>query len=565
MLRHNKKKPKKYTLKFTLVAAFCGLSLLGSLILTVVTSYEMNGFIREQLRLRITDVARIMASQIDGNLHSEVKTVADTNTASFIKLKNNLQAMRHYGTGITNTYTLRKMDNGDIMLVIDASKKNQNVTGDIYPPNLVSKTLLSAFGATPDTENKIMYTEPDIYKTDWGVWLSAYAPIFTSAGKLDGIVGVDVSAQNISDHEQKYKITMILVSLTITSSMLLLGFFMASKIRRPLAELTIEMEKVGKFELDSEMEIKSKISEINSMAYQLESMKHGLRSFKKYVPDDLVRELIELGTDANLGGEKKNLTIFFSDITNFTAISERLEPEKLVGFLGEYLTVMNASLLKNKATVDKYIGDSVMAFWGAPRNVENPAIKSCHAALECQRQIRLLSQKWKSEHLNFDFHTRIGIHTGEVIVGNIGSETRMNYTVIGDNVNLASRIESANKFYGTAILISETTYQEAKNNFVTRLVDYAVLVGKVTPIQLHELVGCKGYVGEKKVRQIEIYEKAFNFYQLKQFSAAIVLLEKLVKQVPADCPTQLLLKRCQDYKINPPPDDWQGEYVLVNK
>lgn len=558
------KKPKKYTLKFTLVSALCGLSLFGALILTLVTLYETNGFIREQLRLRITDMVSTMAYQIDGDLHSQIKTVADDKTPVFEKIKHDLQVMRHRGTGITNAYTLRKLENGDIILVVDGSKITSNITGDIYPAHAVTKTLLNTFNATPDNEHGIIYTEPEIYENPQGVWLSAYAPIFTSTGKLDAVVAIDVSAKNIKDHETEYIITMILLSLAVTLLILPLAFFTASRIRRPLAQLTLEMEKIGKFELESRVEIVSRVSEIISMSHELEKMKKGLLSFKKYVPSDLVKELIELGDDAKLGGEKKSLTIFFSDIANFTAISERLEPEELVCFLGEYLNVMNLNLLKNQATVDKYIGDSVMAFWGAPRNVEHPAIKSCSAALECQHQIQLLGQKWKAQGFDFDFYTRIGIHTGEVIVGNIGSDTRMSYTVIGDNVNLASRMESANKFYGTSTLISETTYQEVKDVFVTRLVDIAVLMGKVEPIRLYELVGEKGYVGDKKLRQIELYEKAFNYYQQRQFSETIVLLEKLLKSA-SDHTATLLLERCKNYQLNPPAENWQGEYVLPNK
>jgi class 3 adenylate cyclase len=563
--RSNKKTPKKYTLKFTLISAFCGLSLFGALILTTVTLYQSNSFIREQLRLRITDVVNTMAYKIDGDIHSKIQTVADEKSVTFIELQRDLQAMRHRGTGITNAYTLRKMDNGDIILVVDGSKQNHNVVGDVYPAHAVTKTLLNAFNATPENEHGLIYTEPTIYENPQGVWLSAYAPIFTSTGKLDAIVAIDVSAQNIRDHELEAIISMTLTSVAVMFFILPLAFFTANRIRRPLERLTLEMEKIGKFELESDVEIVSRVSEIMSMSHQLEGMKTGLRSFKKYVPAELVKELVELGSDAKLGGEKKNLTIFFSDIANFTTISERLDPEKLVSFLGEYLDVMNLGLLKNQATVDKYIGDAVMAFWGAPRNVENQAIQSCRAALECQREILLLSQKWKSEGLDFDFYTRIGIHTGEVIVGNIGSDTRMNYTVIGDNVNVASRIESANKFYGTSTLISETIYREAKEEFVTRLVDYVVLVGKATPIRLYELVGNKGYVGDKTLRHIELYEKAFDCYSQRKFAEAIVFLEKLIVQTPSDYAATRLLERCQNYQINPPSENWQGEYVLASK
>lgn len=559
------KKAKKFTLKFTLISTFCGLSLFGALVLTLVTLFETNSFIREQLRLRITDVISIMAYQIDGDLHSQIKTVADEKTPEFIKIKHDLQIMRHLGTGITNAYTLRKLDNGDIILVVDGSKKTSNVTGDIYPAHAVTETLQNTFNATPNNEHGIIYTEPEIYENPQGVWLSAYAPIFTSAGKLDAVVAIDVSAENIKKHELVYIVEMVLVSLTVMLFIIPLAFFIASRIRRPLAQLTVEMEKIGKFELDSNVEIVSRISEILSMEHQLEKMKKGLLSFKKYVPADLVRELIELGDDAKLGGENKKLTILFSDIANFTAISDHLEPEQLVSFLGEYLNAMNLCLLENQATVDKYIGDSVMAFWGAPRNVEQAEIKSCYAALECQRQIAFLGQKWQAQGFNFEFYTRIGIHSGNVIVGNIGSDTRMSYTVIGDDVNLASRIESANKFYGTSTLISESTQQAVQTEFVTRLIDYAVLMGKATPIRLYELVGKKGDVDDKKLNQIELYEKAFSYYQQRQFSQAITLLEKLIKQSEQDYAAKCLLERCQNYQNNPPAENWQGEFILPSK
>ncbi len=562
----NKKMPRKYTLKFTLISAFCGLSLFGAVILTVVTLYESNSFIREQLRLRLTDVISTMAYQIDGDLHSQIKTVADEKGEPFLKLKSDLQTMRHRGTGITNAYTLRKLDNGDIILVVDGSKEIKNVTGDVYPPKAVTQTLLNTFNATKENQFGTIYTEPEIYENPQGVWLSAYAPIFTTDGKLDGVVAIDVSAESIRDHELEYIIMMVSVSVAVMLFILPLAFVTANRIRLPLAQLTSEMEKIGKFELESKVDIVSRVSEINSMSHQLEGMKKGLRSFKKYVPATLVQELIQLGSDAQLGGEKKDLTIFFSDIANFTGISEKLDPERLVGFLGEYLDVMNVSLLKNQATVDKYIGDAVMAFWGAPRNVENMAIRSCYAALECQRNVQLLGQKWKAEGLDFDFYTRIGIHTGEVIVGNIGSDTRMNYTVIGDNVNLASRIESINKFYGTATLISESTYLQAKSEgFVTRLVDRAVLVGKATPVRLYELVGIKGEVDDKKLKQIELYENAFDLYSQKQFAEAIVLLEQLTSESPSNLAATKLLDRCQRYIVTPPADNWQGEYVLASK
>lgn len=466
------------------------------MMLSLVTSHEVGDFIREELRLRLTDAVNIMASKIDGDLHSQIQTATDQKSHAFKQLQNELMDMRRRGTGIANVYTMRKIDNEQIMFVVDASENNLSPTGQIYPNP--SNTLKNALNAVAG--KKIAYSEPEPTADNWGVWLSAYAPIFTSTGKLDGIIGIDVSAQNVIAHELNYKISVYVISVVVALLMLPIGFLIARRIRQPLSQLAMEMEKVRHFELDSEVKVFSRIREIDSMVQQLENMKRGLRSFRKYVPADLVQELIELGVDAKLGGEKKTLTIFFSDIANFTTMSEKLEPEVLVAFLGEYLNVMNACLLQNQATVDKYIGDGVMAFWGAPRAVDNPAVKACQAALACQQQIQQLNQKWRAAELDLAFHTRIGINTGEVIVGNMGSDARMSYTVIGDNVNLTSRVESANKFYGTSVLITEPTYQQVKDHFVTRLLDYAVLAGKAIPIRLYELVGNIGTVSAERLQ-----------------------------------------------------------------
>lgn len=555
------KMSKKYTLKFTLISSFCGLILVNALFLSVVTSYEVGGFIREELRLRLTDIVNIMASQIDGDLHSQIQTSADEQGVAFRQLQDTLLEMRQQGTEISNTYTMRKMDDGQIEFVIDLTRKGASPTGTIY--NSPTDTLKNALNAVPGITN--VYTESVPSSDDLGIWLSAYAPIFTSSGKIDGIVGIDVSAKNVIEHELYYKIMVYVLSTAVGLLMLPLGFFIARSVRQPLAQLTVEMEKIRNFDLDGDIKITSRIHEINSMAQQLDSMKRGLRSFKKYVPADLVRELIELGVDAKLGGEKKNLTIFFSDIANFTTMSEKLSPESLVTFLSEYLNVMNLSLLENYATVDKYIGDSVMAFFGAPRFMDKHAVNSCLAALACQQHIEQLNQSWKARGLELAFNTRIGIHTGDVVVANIGSDARMNYTIIGDSVNLASRIESANKFYDTKILISETTYQEVKDYFVTRLIDDVMVIGKANSIRIYELIAHKDTVANEKLQQIERYQDAFQLYTKGLFAEAISILEELISKTPSDRVTQLLFERCQNYIAVPPALDWQGHYILPYK
>jgi len=283
------------------------------------------------------------------------------------------------------------------------------------------------------------------------------------------------------------------------------------------------------------------------------------------VPADLVRQLIALGVDAELGGVKNELTIMFSDIASFTSVSEKLSPETLVRYLGEYLDIVTSVLLRHDATVDKYLGDGIMAFWGAPREMPDHATKTCLAALEMQQVIAALNRQWQAEGREVVFHTRIGINTGEVIVGNMGSAQRMSYTIIGDDVNLASRIEGTNKVYATRILISESTYKRVKGQFAVRRVDKVVVIGKSAPIYLYELLGSATGTTDEQRQLAEQYGEAFQHYVQRRFSEASQILEQILDSHAIDGPSQVLLDRCRAYMANSPPPDWDGEFTLPSK
>lgn len=563
MKNNDQRRSGKYTLRVTLVSAFCSLTLLGGIFLSTVTSIKVGDFIREELRLRLADTVNIMASQLNGDMHSHVKTTDDETSPEYLALQENLRGMRARATEIAGAYTMRTLEDGSVAFIVDSAPDGEDFShvGSVYEDS--TETLLAALAAAPGTKTAFVEHEPST--DEFGTWISAFAPLYKSSGELDGIVGVDASAQSVIDHEHQYKLMVWLISAAVVLFVLPLGFLFARRIREPLAQLAIEMEKVRGFNLDSEVRVRSSIIEIDSMATQLESMKSGLRSFRKYVPADLVRELIDLGVDAELGGRKEVLTVFFSDIANFTTMSEKMDTDVLVRFLGEYLSIMNRGLLNNHATVDKYIGDGVMAFWGAPRPMSDHALHACHAALECQSLIDALSDKWKDDGYDYNFYTRIGIHTGEVIVGNIGSPERMSYTVIGDAVNMTSRLESINKYYGTRVLITEQTWQQINQHFVTRLIDKVVMVGKTAPITIYELLADTSTVSEKIRRQVEQYESAYRLYGSRNFAEAVKVLNILLADFPLDKPAQVLRKRCCDYIDHPPANDWQGEFVFESK
>jgi adenylate cyclase len=259
-------------------------------------------------------------------------------------------------------------------------------------------------------------------------------------------------------------------------------------ISRPVVALAAETQRVKDFDLSPSPPIRSRIVEVQLLADAVRDMKVGLGAFMRYMPSNLVRQVIEAGEEVKVGGREVELTIFFSDVQGFTTFSEGLEPQALMELLSEYLEVMTTTLQEHGATVDKYIGDGVMAFWGAPLPDADHAVHACRAAVECQRRLDELNQRWVAEG-RFELVTRVGIHTGRAVVGNVGSTERLNYTAMGDNVNIAARLEGANKQFGTRIMISAATRDHLGDGFETRPLGDVELKGKTVALQVFELKG----------------------------------------------------------------------------
>jgi adenylate cyclase len=342
------------------------------------------------------------------------------------------------------------------------------------------------------------------------------------------------------------------------------GVWVSGQVARPLEQLAREAEQIGHLQLRAHPPLESLVLEVDRLASATEEMKAGLRSFQKYVPSDLVRSLLASGQEARLGGERRTVTIHFSDIANFTTIAEGLAPEKVVEHLGEYLGALSEPIAATGGTVDKYIGDAIMAFWGAPGWNPQHARAACTAAVRNQEKLAELRQRWKAEGKPL-FFTRIGINTGEVLVGNIGSDARFNYTVIGDAVNLASRLEGLNKHYGTEILITETTYQQAQPDVVARPIDWVSVKGRAEAVLVYELLGLKGRVDRVAEDLAELSEKALAAYRARDWARAVGLFEQVLQLRAGDGPAQLLIARCQGYQAAPPGGDWNGVHHMDSK
>ncbi len=362
--------------------------------------------------------------------------------------------------------------------------------------------------------------------------------------------------------------TLLICLLILIFSTIVIAFI-AKRIARPINNLSEQADRITNFELEEEAGVVSGIQEIQKLQNSISRMRSSLISFGKFVPKKLVKKLVDKGTEVKIGGKKKQLSILFTDIANFTTISETYPAEKLVLHLYEYFDEMTSIITDNNGTVDKYIGDSIMAFWGAPQHDNNHYLNCCLSALLCQRRLADLNRKWGYEKKP-ELFTRIGIHTGDVIVGNMGSSERMNYTIIGDSVNLAARLEGTNKFYRTNIIVSDFTVRQLHEHAVVRPLDIVAVKGKNEGITIYELVALKNsdpivLPSDDQLKFCEEFSKGFRLYLDQRWDEAISIFSELQTIYGRDEPCELYISRCKAFKETPPPANWDGVYHMHSK
>jgi adenylate cyclase len=348
------------------------------------------------------------------------------------------------------------------------------------------------------------------------------------------------------------------------------SFFLSRGITRPVKKLAMAARVIGMGQLDTKVNIRTG-DELEQLGNAFNDMAKGLKerdfiksTFERYVSHTVAAEIIKNPDMVRLGGQKKTLTIFFTDIENFTNLSELLSPEEVVNHLNQYFRGMCTSILECNGTINEFQGDAILAFWGAPIPQQNHALFACQAALMCREFLSHLEEKWVAEGLPPRTY-RFGINTGEVVVGNVGSPSRFKYMAVGKDVNLASRLEGANKYYGTQILISEKTYSLIKNIFIVREIDIIRVVGSSKPIKVYELVAAKGQIDERKSRQLGHFEAGVRAYRARQWEEAISCFMQVLHLAPEDRPTKVYVQRCQEYQQMAPTQDWDGVYNLTEK
>jgi adenylate cyclase len=387
-------------------------------------------------------------------------------------------------------------------------------------------------------------------------YLVTFRPIRDSQGWL---VGVIAPAAAYTRDLRTLRDRFVVAFLVVVALVLAGGWLAVRQVRRSLARALDVTNRMRGFDF-APTPVVSPLREVANVMDGVERAKTSVRALGKYVSLDLVRQLYAANREPELGGSLGDLSIMFTDIEGFTSLSEHMAPDALAQALGHYLEAMTRSVQSAGGTVDKFIGDAVMAFWNAPTPCEDHARRACSAVLECMRQTRRLydSDAWKGLP---QLHTRFGVHTARVMVGHFGAPDRFSYTALGDGVNLAARLEPLCKQYGVSVLVSEATVSATGGMFAFRLVDRVAVKGKQQSVRVYELLGLPEECAEA-IAKARAYEAALEAYFARDFQGALERLEPITGW---DGPGRVLAQRCAQMIAHPPPEDWDGVWVATSK
>jgi adenylate cyclase len=338
--------------------------------------------------------------------------------------------------------------------------------------------------------------------------------------------------------------------------------YLARSISRPLARLSTEAELIQSFQLDDPIKMKSRVIEINKLIRSMSGMKSTIREVTKFVPKALVKDILESEDTVAVGGQTRRISILFTDVRDFTPMAEGMPPQHLMASMSEYFEDLASLIIRKNGTVDKFIGDAIFAFWNAPLTVARHEQTACAAALECHAASDRLNARWAARGVPA-WQTRFGIHVGEAVLGNVGSSDRIDYTAIGNNVNIAARLEGLNKFYGTSILASGQIEKICSDEFLFRRVDRTQPKGVGHPLDIFELLGTidgpDEFRGTSATMQlVEDWNRVYEVYASRDWLRSLDTLEAFADRYPEDVLAGIYLDRVVGFLLEPPSEAWDG-------
>ena len=391
--------------------------------------------------------------------------------------------------------------------------------------------------------------------TDGTEYLAAFAPFPASLGKRWELFLLVPSNDFIGPLRQTTTEVMLFAALILVTGLMAIQV-LSTNIRHSIDELVLETERLRRLEIGGEVRvISSRITEIIALAEAVAAMRTALDSFVRFVPRTIVKELIATGRGLSLGGENREVTVMFTDLANFSSIAEKVTPQELTLKVSEYFQAVSEEVIQHNGTIDKYVGDAVMALWNAPQWAEDHAAQACAAALAAQRRMAEVNRRWAEQGWH-QIAMRVGLHKDIVVAGIIGSTEHMGYTALGDGVNIAARLEGVNKNYGTRICVSHTVYEAVKDRFLLRPLDFVVVKGRSEAIRVYELMaplnGEAAIVATAGQHELAtLTATAFAAWVRYDYPEAERLYREILDRFPDDTVAALYLRRCDQVLREP--------------
>src|SRR5712671_4409289 len=444
---------------------------------------------------------------------------------------------------------------GTTIAAPDPDANEVNMQRSDQPLLPIAQGAIKQAGSSYDSDKKIVRQVRMIAAGD--AYAVTLTPLVFPGWTLATVIP---EAEFLGPIETTIRHLLIGLAILILAAGILSAWLARRVIATPLITVVDELKHVERFELDQVRRHPSRVTELENLSAAIADMAGGLAAFRKYIPADLVKMLLREGVEPRAGGSIKTLTVLFADIAGFTGLSERLG-DRIVPLLSGYLDVMSREVTSHSGTIDKFIGDAVMAFWGAPATNADHAVDACRAALACQRALRASGL---TDDGGRPLRVRIGVNSGDMLVGNIGSEFRLNYTVIGDAVNIASRLEGANKEYGTEILIGEETRRLAGDRVHARELDRLTVYGRAGGIAIYELLDV-AECGAMAPAWVALYESGLAAYRTRNFIDATSFFQQVLDARASDQPARMMLERCGQYLTSPPEADWEATNAMKAK
>ena len=461
-------------------------------------------------------------------------TVEDKNRPEYREIRERLKIFSEE-FNVLYAYYWRDYGDGRLQYIID---NDSDPLTQVGPGDFEVIEELAAFNALA---GNVDVTDLGEYSLEWEGLITAYAPVFDRYGNIYCVAGVDISDD------------FIFIQRRDADNMKLLQL-----IAIPLAVILAVINMLL---------YRKKTKQIEEAHIKLQYFNNNLRrAFSTYLSEDVVEEIVSDPTRLQLGGIKRHMTVLFTDVKDFSVIAEALTPEKLVDLLNYYLSTMSDVILDQKGTIDKYQGDAIVSFFGAPLELADHALRACISAIIMKRFEQDVNRYVKENNLcSTMLLTRIGINSGDMVVGNMGTQKKMNYTIIANAVNLAARLEGLNKQYGTWILASDATIKETGERLLTRRLDRVRVVGINEPVRIHEVLEIKADASNTLIELTNRFNKALNIFETRNWRGAGAAFNRVLEIAPNDGPSLLYLKRCRQFIKTPPLNGWNGVFAFKEK